>query len=74
MNGVCPGDDAIRQVLQRLAQVSLIASDTLEMLTAQESARLKWLIPRVQRIYDTVNDLMDTIDQRSIESLSDCDH
>lgn len=73
MNGARRVDGATHGVLQRLARVSLIASDTLEMLSTQESLRLKWLVPHVQRIYDTVNDVMDTIDQQSSDRISDSD-
>lgn len=53
----------MQRLLQRLAQVSFAAGEALEMLAAAESYQLKWLIPHLQRIFDTVEVLMDEIDQ-----------
>jgi len=52
-----------QRVLQRLARVSFVAGEALEMLAAAESDQLKWLIPHLERISDTVNELMDEIDR-----------
>jgi hypothetical protein len=60
-------------ILQRLALVSFITDETNEMVAAEESVQWKWLIPHLQRIYGTVNGLMDTIDERSIENFPNCD-
>jgi hypothetical protein len=46
------------RVLDRLADLLFDADDLLEMLRAEDAMRIQWVEPRIQRVYDEVNEVM----------------
>jgi hypothetical protein len=49
---------AHERVLDRLADLLFDADDLLDMLRAEDTMRMHWVEPHIQRVYDEVNDVM----------------
>jgi len=49
---------AHERILDRLADLLFDADEVLEMLRAEDTMRLQWVAPHIQRVYDEVNNVM----------------